>query len=546
MFQTSRPNGRDLAALTGDIKRPVANSMAADIYDLMPNDTDVTEFMALNIDAANFAFVQGSRFYHTPSDNLSNLDKRTLFHSGANALAAVEAFLNMDASVNEGQWIYSDILGGLVLKLPQVWSLPLIGLAGGLTFLVFVMKGGAAPVRSALFPIVALVFGVVLAISASWIVTSIRPEAYPGAANPWALRGVQTAAALLGATFALMLLCRQGAKQRLLLSGWIWAAIIAGCAAVFIPGSAILFVPSMVVVAVAAIVLLLGWKAISQILFVFAAIVFAVICMPLAAMGETALFIEQAAPFVFVILFLAIFLIPFVLPEKGFSTFGMVSLFAVPGSLLIGFLASSFLVPAYSVDAPRHLSVLHAMSADEDGAVWAVWKGEVIPEEMAKGRGFSVGVAKGLPGERLVADAPEFDTSGVSVVVLSDDVLGADRTIKLEIAAPDADRIWLSSNSGNLNPSAIAINAHDVDYEDDTLRSLVCHGRYCRTMSLSMTMPAESPEFSMTFTALSDGLGPESAELLNARPDWALPIQWGDMRALSASITIPASSTDPE
>ncbi len=42
--------------------------------------------------ATNFAFILGDSFYHTPGDNLANLDRGSLFHSGINALAAVEGF----------------------------------------------------------------------------------------------------------------------------------------------------------------------------------------------------------------------------------------------------------------------------------------------------------------------------------------------------------------------------------------------------------------------------------------------------------------------
>ena len=56
LFQTSNPNSRDIAAYSSRVRAPVGNSLATDIYKMMPNDTDLTEFLALDADAINLAF----------------------------------------------------------------------------------------------------------------------------------------------------------------------------------------------------------------------------------------------------------------------------------------------------------------------------------------------------------------------------------------------------------------------------------------------------------------------------------------------------------
>ena len=45
LIQTSRPNGRDLKTLASATRLPAASSLNADIYELLPNDTDMTEPM---------------------------------------------------------------------------------------------------------------------------------------------------------------------------------------------------------------------------------------------------------------------------------------------------------------------------------------------------------------------------------------------------------------------------------------------------------------------------------------------------------------------
>src|SRR4029453_11941569 len=46
MFETSRPNAAPIAVFAEAVKRPTANSMATDVYRLMPNYTDVKSFPA--------------------------------------------------------------------------------------------------------------------------------------------------------------------------------------------------------------------------------------------------------------------------------------------------------------------------------------------------------------------------------------------------------------------------------------------------------------------------------------------------------------------
>ncbi|MBY0420767.1 MAG: M28 family peptidase, partial [Parvularculaceae bacterium] len=71
MFETASPNGRSVDAFAR-VSAPAANSLATAIYKMMPNDTDMTEFLALQPDALNFAITRRVAFYHTPHDNLAN------------------------------------------------------------------------------------------------------------------------------------------------------------------------------------------------------------------------------------------------------------------------------------------------------------------------------------------------------------------------------------------------------------------------------------------------------------------------------------------
>jgi hypothetical protein len=47
--------------LKTDIQKPVAISTAVDVYKAMPNSTDVTEYLKLELDVGNFALDGGAK-----------------------------------------------------------------------------------------------------------------------------------------------------------------------------------------------------------------------------------------------------------------------------------------------------------------------------------------------------------------------------------------------------------------------------------------------------------------------------------------------------
>ncbi|MEL7453341.1 MAG: M20/M25/M40 family metallo-hydrolase, partial [Pseudomonadota bacterium] len=308
LIQTSRPNGRDLAALSHADHLPNASSLNADIYELLPNDTDLTEFLHLDIDAANYAYSQGVGYYHTPADNLANLDPRALFHLGINGLAATTTFLGQSGDEAEESLLYVDILGRFVLLMP-IWFGGGCVIFGGLIagILLFRARKKGALWRSMAWPPAALILGTGLAVGATFFVGWIRPEANFGGAYPIALRGAHIASALLGALFAHLLLKTGVSSKQALSAAWLWTAILAGAGLAFVPGSTILFAPALAVFGVAGLLIIYGHDRIGHWVAATATLAFAIIALPLGALGENGLLIEGAAPFAIVGLFLFLF-----------------------------------------------------------------------------------------------------------------------------------------------------------------------------------------------------------------------------------------------
>lgn len=534
LIETSKPNGRDLVALKTDIKKPIASSLAADVYAAMPNSTDVTEYLKLGLDASNFALGGDVEFYHTPQDNLARLNQRSFFHMGATALGSVEALLEKSGDESEQQWMYIDLFGLLVLKLPQLLGLPLIGFGGLLAVSVFTRNAKGGIVKALSFPPLAILLGVGCAIGVTMLISALRLETYFAAANPWALRGAQNAAALFGAVLVFAILGRGVPKNRLIMAGWIWFALLGLGATLFFPGAAILFAPTLAIIILASL-LFNSQGLIAHLLIAAAVILFTLMGIATSALGEIMLFPEYAAPFAIFIVLAFILIAPLVSPEEGLTKSSRI---ALPISALLItaiFSASALVVAAYSPDAPRGLSVLH--SQNEAGiAKWSTRASDPLPEPMAHIAKFEMGTLEGYGGKRLIADAPSFVTAGVNVNILRNQIIGDNRHVTLEIEAADTDVLNISLSGESLLISAISVNG--IINEKTPQKWVRCTGRSCRKVVYETTINSAAQDVSIALASYRYGLGAQSQALLNARPDWALPQHRGDVRAIKKVVKI--------
>lgn len=150
MFETSRENAALVELFAEAAPRPVATSLFPAVYERMPNDTDLSVFLARpdGVPAYNFAFIDGVWRYHPPLDDLDHLDRRSLQHHGDNALALARALADVpepEALRAPGRSVFFDVLGAVVVRWPAPWSPALDAAAGEGRWHVTAPLGGAVP-----------------------------------------------------------------------------------------------------------------------------------------------------------------------------------------------------------------------------------------------------------------------------------------------------------------------------------------------------------------------------------------------------------------
>lgn len=130
LFETSDANARLIKAYSASAVYPNASSFFSDVYKILPNDTDLTEFKLKGIEGLNTAFIEDINNYHTAADNLSNLDKNSVRQHGENLLAVVRNLRNADLSQDDnGSQVFFDLFGKTVIHYPIGMVLPLMILA---------------------------------------------------------------------------------------------------------------------------------------------------------------------------------------------------------------------------------------------------------------------------------------------------------------------------------------------------------------------------------------------------------------------------------
>jgi hypothetical protein len=141
LFETSRHNEWLIPIVARALPRPATSSLFFNIYELLPNDTDLTVFKRAGDTGINFANIGEVAHYHTPLDDAAHLDARTLQHHGDHLLAMARALAATELRrTSDDNAVWFDVLSFFVVWWPQRWSM-------GLSILMLVLVVAAALVR---------------------------------------------------------------------------------------------------------------------------------------------------------------------------------------------------------------------------------------------------------------------------------------------------------------------------------------------------------------------------------------------------------------
>jgi hypothetical protein len=127
------PESAWLADLIADfVPAPRTQSLAAAIYERMPNGTDFTVFLEGGATGFNVAFIGDVAAYHRPEDTVERQSPWTREHMAQTALGLVrgiDARWPEGGVVPAGRAVFGDVLGLWVIRWPEPWTPWIVGIA---------------------------------------------------------------------------------------------------------------------------------------------------------------------------------------------------------------------------------------------------------------------------------------------------------------------------------------------------------------------------------------------------------------------------------
>ncbi len=530
MFQTSTPNGRDIQALVAGGTVPAANSLASDLYSILPNDTDLTMLLPLGIDAANFAIIGGGKRYHTPLDTLANLDRASLQQMGDSALSAARGFGVTPHQGAEGAKLFVDLNGWWFLVVAKGVALALTVIGFGAAILLFARERAGASVRTAFVPLLAVAAGTALAIGVTALIALLRAEQDYATAWPAVLRLAQGAAGLFGATLALRFL-RVPSGTQLAAAAWCWfAAIVLGLFA-FLPGLSVLAVWPLLLIILAALARSIPrLRPATPWLMGLAGMLFGLLVLPVIAGFQEGLFPEHAAPIALMLVFLLLFFTVFREKVAWTAT-------AANTVVLVVATIAALSVPAFSLTEPRHLTVVHQQIDGKPS--FAIHDNGALPAAMRQKAAFADAPAEsddpGDWGKSWLAPAPALAEDG-AITIVSDKIDAKGRTLALRAVAPLADRQEVFARKGE-GVRGITVQGAPQKLEGP-LRYIGCGGESCRTLDVTLLLDPSAPLPELSWRRTRYGAGPAAAALVAARPATAQPVHVGDRQVIVRRIDL--------
>lgn len=546
LFQTSTGDGPLIDLYAKNVSEYATSSLYHEIYKFLPNDTDLTLFIADGFPSYNFAFVGGVADYHTTNDIRANLDPVSLQQHGNNLLGVVKGLSNMDfAQLHGGDAIYFDILGRWLPRAPAAFAIPLALLAFfGVSAAVFLTRAERFGWRGWLRGLAVLPALVLLALFSGFLLHAVAslisgmPD--PAYAHPAAFR-IALALALGGSALFISALAPTAISE---LAVWLLLSGMGVVVAIFLPGfSPYFLLPSLI----AAIMLVISARTTRNSIRIGAVLLAALVALlvwsSIGTLGEMIMGLKLhplfTVPFAVALATIVPLLSRWALPRSvWFGSAGALFVLAIVAAVVQG------LAPTFSLAAPQRLSITYLQEPAR--SEWAVDAFAPVPEAMRALASFSTKPQRtsDFAGLSYVAPAgaPRF-AAPVATVIARPPSGGLRRvTINLH-GSKEAAQMYVTI------PGAAGLRSIDIGgWHADAPRSwarqdavaIACLSRDCADQSITLTLASRS----VTRFGIYEhrfGLPDFARPLVAARPVTAVPSQNGDGMTLVNTITIPAA-----
>jgi hypothetical protein len=525
LFETSRRNAWLARAIAGSLPRPATSSLYYDIYELLPNDTDLTVFKHGGLAGVGFAHIGGPVHYHTPLDNFANVTPSTVQHHGDHVLAMARALASVDLrQTSSGNAVWFDVLSLFVVWWPQTFSLA-VAIIAFVLLLVAAFNLRTRP-RSITIGVagffLSLIAAFVVGIAVNWL-AGLRAFGAVWVAHPGPMIAAAWLVGLLMSIIVAQILAKYAGVSGLYFGQALcWSAIAIALAIVLPGGSYVAIVPAMACAICALLRLNEGIAAI------ICASITAILVFPFGF----ALYDALGRPILPVIAVLIALAATTFAPFLSAVAALWRPLVASIAAAIVACIAMALIVPAYENNSPRHINIEYV-----DDGIGPRWQTDVLRPAMAHAAHFAEVQQQTyewtLPASRAyLAAAPELAIPPAEVQVVRD-VRQGGRHLTLHIRSNrNAPRIALIFHA----PSFASLRVNGITPPPMTRprgglapgwHRVAIRGASEATIDIDLT---RAEPIDAVIVDGSYGLPPAGAALAHARDaSMAVPVQEGDI-----------------
>tara|TARA_R110000824_G_scaffold336_8_gene2177 strand:- start:18976 stop:21240 length:2265 start_codon:yes stop_codon:yes gene_type:complete len=384
ILRTSGANQLLIRTIAEETSAPYGFSFINEIFKRMPNDTDFSVPQSMGVPGVDFAFAGERNHYHTPNDNLSNIDLRTIQHHGENILPLVRSLANSDFSDLGGQVIFGEVYN-VWIQWESGMSVYLILISALLLALaIYKLKPSYKGIALSWLTSLLLIVSVsVFAYGAFFLIEKIvgTPISWP--AHDLSYRLTLLFASLSGGLLVCSISNRYLQRTDMLIGVWsLWLFMSIGLVIYFPDAANVLLLPTLLaslLLAIAGFILehRRPWLYLLTI----------VVCIPMTI--GFVFFLEQTQGYRLIVAtfpFIALFFVAIMPLLKGLNLkWGLLA------SLLFMFVsvASTKFLPLHSEYRPQFVNITYYENLDQDSSYYQLQSPNPITGELATAMNFS-------------------------------------------------------------------------------------------------------------------------------------------------------------